>query len=489
MAEKAQTVNTGKKVKIIIVEDNKISRKVLESELSVLDAEIFSIKEGDDPIEAAIKIQPSIISISSELNDISGYDLCRKLKGHAETKDIPIVLITQYDSDEDRKTAYIAGAEDICQTPFPKGKLANKIENLVDKKVEASLPQKVLIAEDSDTVRTIISNILKKEGHTVVEARDGAEAWDILAKTKDIDMIVSDINMPNIDGYQLVKLIRSAREWEFVPIIIASTLADKEDIVKLLNSGADDYVIKPFSTEEFLARIKAHQRVHQLYSELKVANKKLKSFNDSLEKMVSFRTLELHEANMEALMMLAVASEYRDVDTGNHVRRISDFTRELTLAMGYSETKAEEVSYCSILHDVGKIGIPDYILKKPGKLTDEEFKGMQEHTIHGESILSNTQFFKIAREISRWHHEKFDGSGYPDGLVEYAIPFHARVTSVADVFDALTTERVYKKAWDEERAYKHILERVGIDFDPLAIEAFEKIYKAGVISRIRKKYS
>jgi putative two-component system response regulator len=138
---------------------------------------------------------------------------------------------------------------------------------------------------------------------------------------------------------------------------------------------------------------------------------------------------------------------------------------------------------------VGKIAIPDLILKKPGKLSPEEYVEMQKHTIHGEKILSNTQFFKIAREISRWHHEKFDGTGYPDGLVEYAIPFHARVTSVADVYDALTNIRIYKEAWSEEKAFTHILQRVGTDFDPLVIEAFEKLYKSGIITKIRGKYN
>jgi len=477
------------KFKILLVEENKIARKVLEGELGILEASIEILTDGRKTIATVAGTRPDVIVLASDLSNMTEHQICAELKKHNDTKDIPVIIVSHTPTESDRKNAYGAGADYFCKSPFPRGMLAKKIQSFLEKKDEKVIPQKFLVAEDSDTIRSIIVNILQKQGHTVVEAKDGMEAWDILNEQKDIDLIISDISMPNMDGYQLCRLIRGTQDLEFIPIIIASTISDKNNIAKLLNSGADDYLIKPFSEEEFLARIKAHTRVHQLYAELRVANENLKKFNDSLERMVSFRTQELYEANMESITMLAVASEHRDTDTGNHVRRIADYCHQITFGMGYSESKADEIRYSAILHDVGKIAIPDSILKKPGNLSESEARLMQNHTVKGEEILSGTQFFKTAREIARWHHEKFDGSGYPDRLEEYSIPLPARITSVADVFDALTTKRVYKDAWKEKDAHEYIIKLSGKDFDPMVVDAFDKLFQEGVISKIRNKYS
>lgn len=473
---------------ILIVEDNKIARMVLQSELAELSLEFLIAEDGEMALALAEKERPDAITMQVDLPKMGGIDVCRRLKSIRATRDIPVLFVTQRGTPEQQRAAFAAGAVDYLVTPFPRGKLASRIQRLLDVK-HVTVPQTILVAEDSETIRTIIAGILKKQGHTVVEARDGMEAWNCLQQRKDIDILVSDINMPNMDGHQLCRMVRGSQDHAFMPILIVSTMADKEDIAMLLNAGADDYVIKPFATEEFLARLKAHIRVRHLYSELSMANSRLKTFNESLEKMVEFRTSELHEANMEALMMLAVASEYRDTDTGNHVRRIAGYTRHIALTMNYSETKAEEISYSSILHDVGKIAIPDAILKKPGSLTDGEFNLMKGHSVHGEAILnSKSGFFKMGREVARWHHERFDGSGYPDGLVEYQIPLAARITAVADVFDALTNKRVYKEAWPMEKAYQYIIEGAGKHFDPLVVEAFSKIFKDGTIKNIHDQF-
>lgn len=474
--------------KILVIEDNKIARMVLQSEFSDLDVLLLLSGDAEEALAMAQKEKPDIITLQCDLPVTTGVEVCRKLKSNPATQDIPVIFIGQEEGEAEQREAFSAGAVDYCVTPFPRGKLAAKIKRLFEVRAGVE-PQTILVAEDSETIRSIIVNILKKQGHTVIEARDGLEAWNYLQKIKNVDILVSDINMPNMDGHQLCRMVRGSDEHAFMPILIVSTMSDKDSIVTLLNAGADDYIIKPFATEEFLARLKAHIRVHTLYDELHVANARLKTFNESLEKMVEFRTRELYSANMEALMMLAVASEYRDTDTGNHVRRIADYARAISLAMGYSETKAEEIAYSSILHDVGKIAISDAILKKQGKLTEEEYAIMKTHAEHGEAILSKSGFFKVAREVTRWHHEKFDGSGYPDGLTEYAIPLGARITAVADVFDALCSQRVYKEAWPQEKAREHIVELSGKHFDPLVVDAFNKCYREGIIDSIRKKYS
>lgn len=211
---------------------------------------------------------------------------------------------------------------------------------------------------------------------------------------------------------------------------------------------------------------------------------RLRDDNHDLEARVRERTQQLHDANMTAITMLAVASEARDEDTGNHVRRIEAYTLAVALQMGLSETEAERLGHASILHDVGKIHVPDHILKKPGRLTDAERAEMQEHTLIGERILSDNAFFATARQIARSHHENHDGTGYPDGLAGDEIPLPARIVHVVDVFDALASQRVYKDAWPPEKARDAIREGSGSQFDPAVVEAFLACLDRGTIRLI-----
>ncbi|MEO1235614.1 MAG: HD domain-containing phosphohydrolase [Planctomycetota bacterium] len=206
---------------------------------------------------------------------------------------------------------------------------------------------------------------------------------------------------------------------------------------------------------------------------------RLRGDNHLLEERVRQRTAELHDANMTAITMLAVASEARDEDTGAHVKRIEAYARAVAREMGLPEVQAREIGYSAILHDVGKIHVPDDVLKKPGRLTDDERELMQQHTVIGERILSDNPFFETARRIARSHHENFDGSGYPDGLAGDDIPLAARITHVVDVFDALSSERVYKDAWPPGRARDTVVEEAGTSFDPAVVEAFVRCLESG----------
>lgn len=207
--------------------------------------------------------------------------------------------------------------------------------------------------------------------------------------------------------------------------------------------------------------------------------RELKTYARDLEQRVEQRTQQLRQANLHAIYMLAVAAEAKDLDTGQHVRRIEHYSRRLATGLGWGERDAAEVGYSSILHDVGKMHVPDAILKKPGRLTEEETALMRQHTVAGERIISTDPFFTMARKIARSHHENWDGSGYPDGLAGEAIPLAARVVHVADVFDALTSDRTYKRAWAAEEAVRAIRDGSGQMFDPAVVEAFERTYAEG----------
>lgn len=213
----------------------------------------------------------------------------------------------------------------------------------------------------------------------------------------------------------------------------------------------------------------------------------LKRYSEKLEERVRERTRELHEANLDSIYMLAVASEARDEDTGAHVRRIQYYSAALARALQTPPAAAEHLGLSAILHDVGKMHVPDRILKKPGPLTADERREMEQHTVVGERILSRAPFFEVARQIARHHHENWDGSGYPDALRGEQIPAAARVVHLADVFDALTSPRVYKAPWPPDEAAAAIVAGRGTQFDPAVVEAFETLFRSGGLRAIHER--
>ena len=225
-----------------------------------------------------------------------------------------------------------------------------------------------------------------------------------------------------------------------------------------------------------------HREVTKLSDTMVEMAIELKHHSERLEQRVRKRTRELHEANMDAIYMLAVASEARDADTGAHVRRIQHYSAQLARGLGLSDREAEKIGYSAILHDVGKIAVPDDILKKAGPLTDEERAEMNKHTLAGEQILSDKSFFDYARQIARGHHENYDGTGYPDGRSKDAIPLAARIVRLADVYDALRSPRVYKPAWTHDDTVRAIRDGAGTLFDRSLVRVFLRLSAEGQIA-------
>ena len=198
---------------------------------------------------------------------------------------------------------------------------------------------------------------------------------------------------------------------------------------------------------------------------------------------------KLTNDNIEALFMLARACEVRDDETGSHVLHINRFSTALAKEIGLKESFIKELGPSSILHDVGKIHIPDYILKKQGYFTNKEREEMKKHPLYGDRILGDSEFFHLAKEIARWHHENFDGTGYPDGLKGETIPISARIVRLADTYDALVSKRRYKSAWSDQQAYNQIVNHSGTYFDPLVVEAFKRLFERGDIREIKNRYT
>ncbi|MBW2013519.1 MAG: response regulator [Deltaproteobacteria bacterium] len=335
----------------------------------------------------------------------------------------------------------------------------------------------LLIVDDEPNVINSLKRVLRHEGYTLFSANSGKEGLDLL-KRNDIGVVLSDVMMPEMDGVTFIEAGRKFKP-DIVPLLLTAHASLKNAKDAINRSHVFGYLTKPWSNadlKESVARAFEHYNLvtenKRLQKLTQNQNKQLRIANENLESLVHERTLQLEEAVQEGIIMLAMAAEAKDDDTGDHVFRIRDLTRDICSGLKMSPEQTEQISFFSIMHDVGKIHIPDKILKKRGPLTGEEWAIMQTHCIAGEKILGNKPFYQTAREIARSHHERWDGNGYPDGLKGESIPLAARIVTVADVFDALTNERPYKKAWPIEKALVEMEELSGKVFDPNILKVF-----------------
>lgn len=346
-----------------------------------------------------------------------------------------------------------------------------------------TLSKRILIVDDDEQIREILSEFMGMQGFECEIASDGIEA---LAKIKlDIDLVLMDVNMPKMDGYEVVKRIRSEAEYRDLPIIMVTSMATQEDRLRAVQAGANDFIAKPIDQIELEVRTVSLLKMKEIQDTIKRHKAELEekvqqrtaALRKSLDEMVDAQR-NTYEAYLDTIRRLAIAAEYRDEGTAAHIMRMSNYAAALAKGLKFPPGKIEIVLHASPMHDVGKIGIPDGILLKKGKLEDKEWEIMRRHTTIGSRILkeSNSDFLKAGEVIAASHHEKWDGSGYPNGLKGEEIPHLGRLCAVADVFDALTTKRPYKEAFSNEAAFDIIKKGRGTHFDPEVVDIFfEKI--------------
>ncbi len=333
---------------------------------------------------------------------------------------------------------------------------------------------KILVVDDEDRNLRLMKLLLTSFGYDVLTASNGEEA---LEKVHDIppDVILLDIMMPKIDGIEVARQLKREEETKIIPIVMVTALNEVEDRVKALEAGADDFLNKPVDKIELRARVQSLVKV-------KTCNDHMRNYQKELEAEVAKRTEQLRQAlkklkgvSLESICHLCRAAEYKDENTGDHIKRMSQYTSAVASKMGLNKQTVEDLLYTAPMHDAGKIGIPDHILLKPGKLNDKEWEIMKQHTIIGAQILagSGAKFIKLAQTIALTHHEKWDGSGYPKGLKGSKIPLVGRIAAIADVFDALTSRRPYRmKPFSLKEAFNYIKKERGRHFDPEVVDAF-----------------
>lgn len=338
---------------------------------------------------------------------------------------------------------------------------------------------KLLIVDDEPLNLNVLVELFKAEFKLAV-AKNGDQALQRVADTPAPDLILLDIMMPGMDGYEVCRRLKADEKTHDIPVIFVTAMGEVQDETKGLELGAVDYITKPISPPIVKARVKNHL-------ELKHARDFMKNQNEILERLVAERTAELKLTQDVTIQSLASLAETRDNETGGHIRRtqmyVGALARYLSTQPGYEqfdERTVDLMTKSAPLHDIGKVGVADRILLKPEKLTDEEFAEMKKHPTLGRDALlraeqmlgSTSSFLQLAREIAYSHHEKWDGTGYPDGVKGDAIPLPGRIMAIADVYDALISKRCYKPAFPHEKAVEIICEGRGKHFDPAMVDAF-----------------
>ena len=339
--------------------------------------------------------------------------------------------------------------------------------------------RRVLVVDDDPEFRFMHSELLKGFGYAVDVAADGVEALALMSPS--VDLVIMDGDMPEMDGFEVARLIRGDPSVADVPIVMVTGLVGRKDRLKAFDFGINDVVNKPIDATELQLR-------SRWLVSLKVAQDEIKAHGRKLEETVELRTRDLsnalaevqaarlttHQAHMDTIHRLTLAGEYKDRDTADHIERIGRFSAVVARTMKVPDKTIEIIRHAAPMHDVGKIGIPDAILLKPGKLDDEEMAVMRTHTTIGAQILANStsDVIQMGERIALAHHERWDGAGYPNRIAGEDIPLEARICAVVDVFDAVTVDRPYRKAVPHDEVIKMMIGDRGTHFDPDVLDAF-----------------
>lgn len=322
----------------------------------------------------------------------------------------------------------------------------------------------VLIVDDEFAGRQTLESVLEGEGYDLVMAENGLQAIE-KAKKHLPDVILLDLMMPGMTGFEVCQHIRNDPQLAEIPIIVLTALDDRESMLTALKSGADDFISKPFDRHELRARLIGITRLNR-YHKLIEERAKLKEANAQL--------LSAYEATIEGWSR---ALDLRDKETEGHSQRVTKLTVDLAAEFGMNEEQLLHIRRGALLHDIGKLGVPDAILHKTGLLTDEEWVVMHKHPQFAYNMLHSVEYLRPALDIPYCHHEKWDGSGYPRGLKGDEIPIGARLFAIVDVWDALNSDRPYRSAWKKEEVFAFIQEQAGKHFDPKVVEVFFRVIK------------
>ncbi len=443
----------NQKKKILIADDSRSTLFLYKQLLKTLNVDIDTVSNGQDAFERAIKTTYDLIITDVHMPLMDGITLCRALQNDELTHDIPVVIVSNFDSEIDIEKGFGVGASAYLGKIEAEDSLCKTVSDLLWK-YDHVRQKHILVVDDSESIVNIIEKGLKKNSYKVTTALDGVRAKEIISDVKP-DLILCDLKMPNLDGLGLCKWLKMNPEIAHIPFVAMSSGNEQYAIHRIIQYGAATYLQKPFTISQLIVLLD-----RTLSDNFKILMKEREHFN--LERI----------ALVNSITSLVTALEARDVYTKGHSESVSVILSGMASLMGADGDDIDLISIGGKLHDIGKIGISDKVLLKPGSLTDEEFAQIKKHPIIGKRILEPIPSLVKILPIAYLHHERWDGKGYPEKIGGKEIPLWARMTAVADTYDALTSDRPYRTGLSNEKAFTIIREVQGTQLCPECSDLF-----------------
>ncbi len=440
-------------LRILIVDDSSSTRKGLKEVLGPLEAEITEAANGHEGLNIALDGNIDLVITDIDMPHMNGMEMCQALKHDPTTRGIPVIIVSAFDSNHDIDQGFQAGAAAYLSKRDARTYLFETIEKVLSKSTFTH-KQLILVVEDSRHVSRLVEEGLAQAGFQVITAKHGKEALDVLA-TKCPDLILSDLDMPEMDGFQLCEAVHADQKLASIPFVVMSTMSGRGQMKRIIQQGAAGYIVKPFNIDELVILLE-------------------RLLSDQFQLLLKERERLDTERNviLASITSLISALEARDAYTRGHSESVSDILTNMAVMLGVSSQERETASLGGKLHDIGKIGIRDDILLKPGPLTDSEYDIIKQHPVIGANILKPIPSLSDIVPIVFLHHERIDGKGYPLGLKGSQIPLWARMAAVADTYSALISKRPYKRVVPHGKALEIIYEVKGTQLCPECVDVF-----------------
>jgi len=444
--------------RILVVDDSKSVRFALQTNLVEAGFDVVLGVDGEDGLNRALNEDFDLIVTDIDMPKMDGIELCSRLKAEFKTSHIPIIVLSTRDSDKQIEDGFRVGADAYLSKAGDMQENIGRIKDVLQARSFLT-GSRILVADDSSSIRLFLKAELSKEGFIVETVADGKQALDRVPDFKP-DLIISDLMMPEMDGSDLCRALKKDERFSRIPIIIMSTLSDKPLMRRLMREGAATFLVKPFSV-----------------AQLSIVIEEIFSSNFRLLLEEKERLQMEHELTLAAIASLVQALEARDSLTRGHSERVALIAVGIGEELGYDQVELDRLLLIGRLHDLGKIGVRDDVLLKESRLDATEFEHVKAHSSMVADILRPIESLHDILEVTLSHHERWDGNGYPEGLKGEDIPFKARIISVADVFEAVTSERPYRDSMPKRVAIDIIREERGRQLCPTCVDAFLRWYE------------
>ena len=445
--------NASDAARILVVDDSASVRYAMENSLKEAGFSVTLAQDGQDGLDKALEGEFDLVITDVDMPKMDGFELCSRLRGEHKTSQIPIIVLSSRDSDASVEQGFRVGADAYLAKGGDIGENIERIKDILSAR-NFLTGSRVLVVDDSTSIRLFLKTGLMQEGFVVKTAENGRQALDMLEEFRP-DLIISDLMMPEVDGPELVCTIKSDPELLHIPIIVMSTLSDKPLMRRLLRDGAATFMVKPFTMNQLTINIE------EIFSS---------NFRLVLEEKE--RLLQERRLTLAAIASLVQALEARDSLTRGHSERVARIAQGIAAQMDFKPSELDRMLLIGQLHDLGKIGVRDDVLLKEGPLSATEFEHVKLHSNVVADILRPIGSLADILEVAHSHHERWDGKGYPQGLKGEEIPLKARIIAVADVFEAITSERPYRDSMPKRLAVEIIKEERGKQLCPTCVDAF-----------------